>query len=53
MHALPMRASPPQNQRSSTHSNLEAYQQLMDKDLLGTRRLGVVRDDFDRDQVGP
>jgi hypothetical protein len=33
-------------------SNVEACQQLMDKDLLGTRRLGVVRDDFDRDQVG-
>eukprot|EP00879_Flechtneria_rotunda_P005256 GHRR01005541.1.p1 GENE.GHRR01005541.1~~GHRR01005541.1.p1 ORF type:complete len:392 (+),score=108.32 GHRR01005541.1:604-1779(+) len=31
-------------------SNVEACQQLMDKDLLGTRRLGVVRDDFDRDQ---
>jgi hypothetical protein len=33
-------------------SNLEACQQLMDRDLLGTRRLGVVRDDFDRHQVG-
>lgn len=33
-------------------SNVEACQQLMDQDLLGTRRLGVVRDDFDRDQVG-
>lgn len=32
-------------------SNVEACQQLMDRDLLGTRRLGVVRDDFDRDQV--
>eukprot|EP00882_Tetradesmus_deserticola_P013240 GHRQ01014040.1.p1 GENE.GHRQ01014040.1~~GHRQ01014040.1.p1 ORF type:complete len:341 (+),score=165.52 GHRQ01014040.1:150-1025(+) len=31
-------------------SNVEACQQLMDADLLGTRRLGVVRDDFDRDQ---
>uniref|UniRef100_A0A383WIV7 Arginine deiminase n=1 Tax=Tetradesmus obliquus TaxID=3088 RepID=A0A383WIV7_TETOB len=31
-------------------SNVEACQQLMDRDLLGTRRLGVVRDDFDRDQ---
>jgi hypothetical protein len=24
----------------------------MDKDLLGTRRLGVVRDEFDKHQVG-
>lgn len=32
-------------------SNAEACQQLMEQDLLGTRRLGVVRDDFDRDQV--
>jgi hypothetical protein len=32
-------------------SNVEACQQLMDRDLLGTRRVGVVRDDFDRDQV--
>eukprot|EP00878_Enallax_costatus_P010464 GHUV01010925.1.p1 GENE.GHUV01010925.1~~GHUV01010925.1.p1 ORF type:complete len:467 (+),score=159.73 GHUV01010925.1:196-1596(+) len=31
-------------------SNVEACQQLMEQDLLGTRRLGVVRDDFDRDQ---
>lgn len=34
-------------------SNVEACQQLMDRDLLGTRRLGVVRDDFDRHQVRP
>lgn len=34
-------------------SNMEACQQLMDRDLLGTRRLGVVRDDFDRHQVRP
>jgi hypothetical protein len=33
-------------------SNVEACLQLMDRDLLGTRRLGVVRDDFDRHQVG-
>lgn len=32
-------------------SNMEACQQLMDQDLLGTARLGVVRDDFDRNQV--
>jgi len=31
---------------------MEACQQLMDRDLLGTRRLAVVRDDFDRHQVG-
>lgn len=31
-------------------SNVEACEQLMARDLLGTRRLGVVRDDFDRDQ---
>lgn len=33
-------------------SNVEACQQLLEQDLLGTRRLGVVRDDFDRHQVG-
>lgn len=33
-------------------SNLEAAQQLMDKDLLGCRRLAVVRDDFEKHQVG-
>lgn len=32
-------------------SNVEACTQLMERDLLGTRRLGVVRDDYDRDQV--
>ena len=32
-------------------SNMEACQQLMDKDLLGTQRFAVVRDDFDRNQV--
>lgn len=32
-------------------SNVEACQQLMERNLLGTRRLGVVRDDFDRHQV--
>lgn len=31
-------------------SNVEACQQLMDQDLLGTRRLGVVRDEYDRHQ---
>ncbi len=33
-------------------SNMEACQQLMDRDLLGTRRLAVVRDDFEQHQVG-
>lgn len=32
-------------------SNMEAAQQLMDKDLLGSRRFGVVKDDFERHQV--
>lgn len=32
-------------------SNVEACEQLMERDLLGTRRLGVVRDDYDRHQV--
>ncbi|GFR49721.1 hypothetical protein Agub_g11877 [Astrephomene gubernaculifera] len=31
-------------------SNLAACQQLMDEDLLGTRRFAVVRDDFDQHQ---
>ena len=31
-------------------SNVEACRQLMDNDLLGARRLAVVRDDFDRHQ---
>ncbi|KXZ51615.1 hypothetical protein GPECTOR_12g579 [Gonium pectorale] len=31
-------------------SNLAACQQLMEEDLLGTRRLAVVRDDFDQHQ---
>ncbi|KIZ04019.1 Amidinotransferase family protein [Monoraphidium neglectum] len=31
-------------------SNVEAAQQLMERDLLGTRRLAVVRDDYDRHQ---
>lgn len=33
-------------------SNMEAAQQLMDKDLLGSRRFAVVRDDFEQHQVG-
>jgi hypothetical protein len=33
-------------------SNFAACQQLMDGDLLGTRRFAVVRDDFDQAQVG-
>lgn len=32
-------------------SNFEACKQLMDGDLLGTRRFAVVRDDFDQNQV--
>jgi arginine deiminase len=31
-------------------SNVDACRQLMDNDLLGCRRLGVVRDDYDRSQ---
>lgn len=31
-------------------SNAEAAKQLMDRDLLGTRRFAVVRDDFERHQ---
>lgn len=31
-------------------SNMEACQQLMDKNLLGTRRFGVVRDEFEQHQ---
>eukprot|EP00195_Chlamydomonas_chlamydogama_P009440 CAMPEP_0202891208 /NCGR_PEP_ID=MMETSP1392-20130828/1328_1 /ASSEMBLY_ACC=CAM_ASM_000868 /TAXON_ID=225041 /ORGANISM="Chlamydomonas chlamydogama, Strain SAG 11-48b" /LENGTH=467 /DNA_ID=CAMNT_0049574893 /DNA_START=174 /DNA_END=1577 /DNA_ORIENTATION=+ len=31
-------------------SNMEAAQQLMDEDLTGTRRIAVVRDDFDQHQ---
>lgn len=33
-------------------SNMEAAQQLMDKDLLGSRRFAVVRDDFEQHQAG-
>jgi hypothetical protein len=32
-------------------SNAAAAQQLMDRDLLGTHRFAVVRDDFDQAQV--
>lgn len=32
---------------------MEAAQQLMDKDLLGSRRFAVVRDDFEQHQVSP
>ena len=32
-------------------SNMEAAQQLMDKDLLGARRFAVVKDDFEQHQV--
>ena len=32
-------------------SNFDACQQLMDRDLLGTRRFAVVRDDFEQHQV--
>ncbi|MEW5307832.1 MAG: hypothetical protein WDW36_010207 [Sanguina aurantia] len=31
-------------------SNFDACKQLMDEDLLGTRRMAVVRDDFDQNQ---
>ena len=33
-------------------SNFEAVQQLMKEDLFGTRRVAVVRDDFEQNQVG-
>lgn len=32
-------------------SNFEAVQQLMDEDLFGSRRVAVVRDDFEQNQV--
>jgi arginine deiminase len=32
-------------------SNMEACEQLMEQNLLGTRCLAVVKDDFDRHQV--
>ena len=32
-------------------SNMEAAQQLMDRDLLGARRFAVVKDDFEQHQV--
>ena len=32
-------------------SNYEAAKQLMERDLLGTRRFAVVRDDFEQHQV--
>lgn len=32
-------------------SNMEAAQQLMDQDLLGARRLAVVKDDFEQHQA--
>lgn len=33
-------------------SNVDAARQLMDRDLLGTDRLAVVRDDFEQSQAG-
>ncbi len=33
-------------------SNFEACRQLMEKDLLGTRRLAIVRDEYEQHQVG-
>jgi Arginine deiminase len=33
-------------------SNFEAVQQLMDEDLFGYRRVAVVRDDYEQNQVG-
>lgn len=32
-------------------SNMEAAQQLMDKDLLGSRRFAVVKDEYEQHQV--
>ena len=34
-------------------SNFEACHQLMERDLLGTRRLAVVKDQFEQHQVWP
>jgi len=33
-----------------TRSNIQGAKYLMDNDLLGTRRFGVVKDEHDRDQ---
>ncbi len=33
-------------------SNFEACRQLMEKDLLGTSRLAIVRDEYEQHQVG-
>lgn len=32
-------------------SNMEAVKQLMEEDLFGSRRVAVVRDDFEQNQV--
>ena len=34
-------------------SNFEACRQLMERDLLGTRRLAIVRDEYEQHQVIP
>ena len=34
-------------------SNFEACHQLMERDMLGTRRLAVVKDQFEQHQVWP
>jgi arginine deiminase len=34
-------------------SNFEACRQLMEKDLLGARRLAIVRDEYEQHQVHP
>lgn len=34
-------------------SNYEAVTQLMEEDLFGARRVAVVRDDFEQNQVTP
>ena len=47
-----LRAPAPAPAPVPARSNLEACHQLMQKDLLGTRRFAVVRDDFDKNQVG-
>ena len=33
-------------------SNFEACHQLMERDLLGTRRLAIVKDQYEQHQVG-
>jgi hypothetical protein len=43
--------TPPPQLGIGLRSNAAACAQLMEQDLLGTRRFAVVRDDFDQAQV--